>query len=157
MRLGVVRLATPYSLLSPKSREPQNTPNTRKNDIKVGGFISGCLVCSVVKKNGIATQDRDHLPDGVGLPVDLHRTLLRLYFAERVFVDDLPVDRIVHELPSELDPFVDRRRGHPLLVCTSSDYQSRESKSRGLNWPMKHESMHTITGGMRLGRANSAV
>ena len=45
--------------------------------------------------------------------VDLHRTLLRLYFAERVFIDDLPVDRIVHELPSELDPSVDRRRGHP--------------------------------------------
>ena len=45
--------------------------------------------------------------------VDLHRTLLGLYFAERVFIDDLPVDRIVHELPCELDPFVDRRRGHP--------------------------------------------
>ena len=45
--------------------------------------------------------------------IDLHRTLLGLYFAERVFIDDLPVDRIVHELPCELDPFVDRRRGHP--------------------------------------------
>ncbi len=45
--------------------------------------------------------------------VDLHRTLLRFYFAERIFVDDLPVDCIVHELPCELDPFVDRRRGHP--------------------------------------------
>ena len=26
-----------------------------------------CSVCSVVKKNGIATQSQDHLPDGVGL------------------------------------------------------------------------------------------
>jgi hypothetical protein len=33
---------------------------------------------------------------------------LGLYFAERVFIDDLPVDRIVHELPRELDPSVDR-------------------------------------------------
>ena len=52
--------------------------------------------------------------------VDLHRTLLRLYFAERVFIDDLPVDCIVHELPSELDPSVDRGRSkaeqtHPRL------------------------------------------
>ena len=66
------------------------------------------------------------MPNGVGLLhqivddfagyelVDLHRTLLRLYFAERVFIDDLPVDRIVHELACELDPFMDRRRGHPL-------------------------------------------
>jgi hypothetical protein len=45
--------------------------------------------------------------------VALHRTLLRFYFAERIFVDDLPVDRILLELPSELDPFVDRRRGYP--------------------------------------------
>jgi hypothetical protein len=45
--------------------------------------------------------------------VDLHRTLLGLYFAERVFIDDLRVDCIVHELPSELDPSVDRGRGHP--------------------------------------------
>jgi hypothetical protein len=40
--------------------------------------------------------------------VDLDRTLLGLYFTERVFIDDLSVDRIVHELPSELDPSVDR-------------------------------------------------
>jgi hypothetical protein len=65
------------------------------------------------------------LPNGVGFfhqlvdhfaryeLVDLHRTLLCLYFAERVFIDDLPVNRIVHELASELDPFVDRGRGHP--------------------------------------------
>ena len=64
------------------------------------------------------------MPNGVGLLhqlvdhfagdklVDLHGALLRLYFAERFFVDDLPVDGIVHELASELDPFVDRRRGH---------------------------------------------
>jgi len=26
-----------------------------------------CSVCSVVMKNGIATQTQDHLPDGVGL------------------------------------------------------------------------------------------
>jgi hypothetical protein len=45
--------------------------------------------------------------------IDLHRTLLRFYFAERIFVDDLPIDRVVHELPCELDPFVDRRRGQP--------------------------------------------
>ena len=54
-----------------------------------------CSVCSVVKKNGIATQPQDHLPDRIGL---LHQL----------------VDRIVHELPCELDLFVDRRRGHPL-------------------------------------------
>jgi protease I len=47
---------TTYSLLSPKSREPQNTPNTRKHDITLGGFISVCLVCSVVKKNQVATH-----------------------------------------------------------------------------------------------------
>jgi hypothetical protein len=52
--------------------------------------------------------------------VDLHRTLLGLYFAERVFIDDLRVDCIVHELPSELDPSVDRGRSkaeqtHPRL------------------------------------------
>ena len=52
-----------------------------------------CSVCSVVKKNGIATQSQDHLPDGVGL---LHQF----------------VDHFVHELPRELDSFVDRRRGH---------------------------------------------
>ena len=45
--------------------------------------------------------------------VDLHRTLLRLYLAEWILINDLPVDRIVHELASELDPFVDRGRGHP--------------------------------------------
>ena len=45
--------------------------------------------------------------------VDLHRALLGLYRKEWVLVDDLPVNRIVHELPGELDPFVDRRRGHP--------------------------------------------
>ena len=59
--------ATTYSLLSPKSREPRNTPNTRKDNITPGGFISVCSVCSVVKKNGIAAQPQDHLPDGVGL------------------------------------------------------------------------------------------
>ena len=59
--------ATTYSLLSPKSREPRNTPNTRKDNITAGGFISVCSVGSVVKKNGIAAQPQDHLPDGVGL------------------------------------------------------------------------------------------
>ena len=44
-------------------------PNTRKDDITSGGFVSGC---SVVKKNGIATQPQDHLPNGVGL---LHQLL----------------------------------------------------------------------------------
>jgi hypothetical protein len=63
----------------------------------------------------------------------------------------------VHELPRELDPFVDRRRGHQLLVCTSSDYQSRESKSWGPKLPMKHESMYTIIGSMRPSRAISTV
>jgi hypothetical protein len=41
--------ATTYSLLSPKSRELRNTPNTRKHDITRGGFISVYSVCSVVK------------------------------------------------------------------------------------------------------------
>ena len=38
---------------------------------------------------------------------------MRLYLEEWALVDDLPIDRIVHELPCELDPFVDRRRSHP--------------------------------------------
>ncbi len=38
---------------------------------------------------------------------------LRLYLEEWVFLDDLPVDRVVYELPGELDPLMDRRRGHP--------------------------------------------
>ena len=42
-----------------------------------------------------------------------HSCLAPSKATERVFVDDLPVDRIVHELASELDPFMDRRRGHP--------------------------------------------
>jgi len=117
--------ATTYSLLSPKSKEPKNTPNPLKHDTTRDGFVSVCSVCSVVKKNGIATQSQDHLPNRVGLLhqfvdhfarhelVDLHRTLLRLYFAEWILIGDLPVDCIVHELASELDPFMDRRRGHP--------------------------------------------
>jgi len=60
------RVATRHWLLSPKAREPRNTPNTRKHDITVGGFISVCSACSVVKK-GIATQAQDHLPDRNGL------------------------------------------------------------------------------------------
>lgn len=35
-------------LLSPKSREPRNTPNTRNNSPS----FSVCSVCSVVKKTG---------------------------------------------------------------------------------------------------------
>ena len=104
------------------SREP---PKPRKHDITVGGFISVCSVCSVVKKNGIATQAQDHLPNRVcllhqlvdHLPryklVDLDGAPLRSNLGKRVLIDDLPIDRIVHELPSELDPFVDRRGGHP--------------------------------------------
>ena len=45
--------------------------------------------------------------------VDFHRALLGLYLEEWVLVDDHPVNRIVHELPREWDPLVDRRRGHP--------------------------------------------
>ena len=84
-----------------------------------------CSVCSVVKKNGIATQAQDHFPNWICFLhqfvdhfawdklVDLHRALLGLYLEEWVLVDDLPIDRVVHELPRELDPLVDRRRGHP--------------------------------------------
>ena len=32
-----------------------------------------------------------------------------LYLAKRVFFDGLPIDRVVYELPRELDPLVDRR------------------------------------------------
>jgi hypothetical protein len=79
----------------------------------------------VVKKNGIATQAQDHFPNWICFLhqfvdhfawdklVDLHRALLGLYLEEWVLVDDLPIDRVVHELPRELDPLVDRRRGHP--------------------------------------------
>jgi len=31
---------------------PRNTPNTRKDNITAGGFISVCSVCSVVRKTG---------------------------------------------------------------------------------------------------------
>ncbi len=67
----------------------------------------------------------EHLPDGVCLLhqlvdhfagyklVDFDGASLRSNLAEWVLIDDLPIDRIVHELPRELDPFVDRRRGHP--------------------------------------------
>jgi hypothetical protein len=55
-----------YSLLSPKAREPRNTPKPRKHGITVGGFVFVCSACSVVK-SGIATQAQDHLPNGVGL------------------------------------------------------------------------------------------
>ena len=45
--------------------------------------------------------------------VDLHRAFLGLNLEEWVLFDDLPIDRVVHELPCELDPLVDRRRSHP--------------------------------------------
>ena len=64
--------ATTYSLLSPKSREPRNTRNTRKDDITAEGFISVCSVCSVVKKNGICSS----LKDGTG-NADVPRAALR--------------------------------------------------------------------------------
>jgi hypothetical protein len=35
---------------------------------------------------------------------------------EWVLVDDLPIDRIVHELTCALDPLVDRRRSDPLRI-----------------------------------------
>jgi hypothetical protein len=69
-----------------------------------------------------------------------HRTLLGLYLAERILVDDLSVDRIVHELPCELDPFVDRRRGHSAVVTTEDTRDSYE---------LTTESMHTA---LRLAR-----
>ena len=59
-------------MLSPKSREPRNTPNTRKHDITVEVFISVCSVCSVVKKNGISSS----LKDGTG-NADVPRAALR--------------------------------------------------------------------------------
>ena len=116
-------------MISPKSsagprRDPQHSPQISKASSKIGRS-SGKIGQLRIPQSTISTQPQDHLPNGVGLLhqlvyhfagyelVDLHRTLLRLYFAERVFIDDLPVDRIVHELPSEFDPFVDRRRGHP--------------------------------------------
>ena len=67
----------------------------------------------------------EHLPDGVCLLhqlvdhfagyklVDFDGASLRSNLAEWVLVDDLPVDGVVHELPRELDPFMDRRCGHP--------------------------------------------
>ena len=47
-RRGLLKL---YPDLSPKSMEPRNTPNTRKQEITVGGFVSVCSVCSVVEKD----------------------------------------------------------------------------------------------------------
>jgi len=75
-------------------------------------------------KPTVATQPQDHFPNGVCLLhqfvddfprdklVDLDGASLRSNLSEWVLVDDLPIDRIVHELPRELDPLVDRRRGH---------------------------------------------
>ncbi len=62
-----------------------------------------------------------------------------LYLAKRVLFDDLPIDRTVYELPRELDPFVDRRRGRPsgfeLLVrpfrTASSNLVGRNRNSQG--------------------------
>ena len=48
-----------------------------------------CSVCSVVKKIGIE---------------------------EWVLLDDLPIDRTVHELPCALDPLEDRRLSDPLRI-----------------------------------------
>jgi len=59
-------VANTNSILSPKSKEPRNTPNTRKKDIPVRGFFPCGPVCSVVKKNGIAAQPQDHLPNRIG-------------------------------------------------------------------------------------------
>jgi hypothetical protein len=47
-RRGLLKL---YPDLSPKSMEPRNTLNTRKQEITVGGFVSVCSVCSVVEKD----------------------------------------------------------------------------------------------------------
>jgi hypothetical protein len=46
--------------------------------------------------------------------VDLDGASLRSNLRKRVLIDDLPIDRVVHELPRELDPLVDRRRSHSL-------------------------------------------
>ncbi len=51
--------------------------------------------------------------------VDLNGASLRSNLAEWILVDDPPVDGIVHKLPRELDPLVDRRRGHPLVSSLS--------------------------------------
>ena len=45
--------------------------------------------------------------------VDFDGTSLRSNLRKRILIDDLPIDRVVHELPRELDPLVDRRRSHP--------------------------------------------
>ena len=37
-----------YWFFAPKTREPRNRPNTRKQSITVRGFPSVCSVCSVV-------------------------------------------------------------------------------------------------------------
>ena len=53
VHVDTITFATPAALAKSSpvtSREPRNTPNTRKHDITVGGFISVCSVCSVVKK-----------------------------------------------------------------------------------------------------------
>jgi len=75
-------------------------------------------------KTTVATQAQDHFPNWIcflhqfvdDFPwhelVDLDGASLRSNLSEWVLVDDLPIDRIVHELPRELDPLVDRRRGH---------------------------------------------
>ncbi len=83
-------------------------------------------------KPAVATQPQDHFPNWVCFPhqliddfswhklVDFDGASLRSNLGKRVLVDDLPIDGIVHELPRELDPFVDRRRGHPSGITARS-------------------------------------
>ena len=71
--------------------------------------------------------------------VDFDSASLRSNFTKRILVDDLPIDRIVHELPGELDPLVDRRCGHPsgfellvkLLRVPISNLVGRHSNFQG--------------------------
>ncbi|MFN6414090.1 MAG: hypothetical protein ACK41S_19200 [Planctomycetota bacterium] len=68
-------------------------------------------------KPTVATQAQDHFPDRICFLhqfvdhfagyklVDLDGASLRSNLGKRVLIDDLPIDRLVHELLRELDPF----------------------------------------------------
>ena len=67
---GVQRLHL-FALVAEEQGTTEHTEHTEawKHGSTVGGFVSVCSACSVVK-NGIATQAQDHLPDRVGLTID---------------------------------------------------------------------------------------
>ena len=110
-------------------------------------------------KPTVATQAQDHLPDRICFLhqfvdhfaryelVDFDGASLRSNLRKRILIDDLPIDRIVHELPCELDPFVDRRRGHPSgfeLLEDADNFIFRLRANRMFEWVLSMSGEATI-------------